>query len=727
MVQGITHLARSLVAAARNWTLYPPEHPAAKASFERLSQAIQQATNNEILSMAITPDTLLVGGQPVTQSQAINEAARLLHDRDLLVLTFSGAVPVEAVASLLRLLSMDSPALRAGGGPAAVWSAHGHHAITLEQIDYVHVLEDKNPEHVRQHDDVWKSIVQSIALGQKRFDEQSQERLLAIAADPAEIAALVEAVMAPQCAIDGSPMINAQAATVLAAFRHLATIISIKAPGQTDEVMRNLAAAVADLDPHVVMQILQNEDDPAGGLQVVQGLIASLDDAQVARLLAAALAADGKASAKLAQVFDTIVPDAERKRRVLGMARGMLSEAPFGQTSQFKAAWPSMEELLISYNDNPFISQGYRAQLDEAGVRAIAQSRDLPEEMPKWIDTLGQESVRKLSIILIIDLLKLERDLERATEIAADMIALGEDLLMCGDYAGARDVASALNEAANNPRFVARGACCEALSSLSHSAAMHETVAMLHELDAAQLALFGDTCRLCGPTAVDTLGMTLKIADTPQASRRGADIIVSFGASAIEHLSPFTEEARTFVLCNICDILGRIASRDGVPLLQPMLRKNDQKLTRAAIAALANISDPAAARAIHMVLRSATGDHRRAVIEALVAGRDVRVVPVLVRILQESDALGKDYPVVLDTLGALKVVHTDAAVRPIAEVMRQRRWFAPWKNRALKKNAIDTLASIGTEAAKQTLALAATAGDRVLRKIARAQIGRAAC
>ena len=73
LVQGVTHLARSLVAAARNWTLYPPEHPATKASFERLSHAIQQATNDAVFSVGITPDTLLIEGRPVPPSAPVAE------------------------------------------------------------------------------------------------------------------------------------------------------------------------------------------------------------------------------------------------------------------------------------------------------------------------------------------------------------------------------------------------------------------------------------------------------------------------------------------------------------------------------------------------------------------------------------------------------------------------------------------------------------------------------
>jgi HEAT repeat protein len=176
------------------------------------------------------------------------------------------------------------------------------------------------------------------------------------------------------------------------------------------------------------------------------------------------------------------------------------------------------------------------------------------------------------------------------------------------------------------------------------------------------------------------------------------------------------------VQCHVCDILGRIASPDAVPLLQPLLRKNDPKVTRAAIGALANIPHPAAARAIHTVLRSATGEQRRAVIHALVAERDARVVPMLVRILQESDPLGKDHSIVLDTLGALKVVHTDTAVRPIAQVMRRKRWYALRRSRRLKNTALEALAAIGTDASNKALLQAAKDGDRLLRRLAKTKI-----
>jgi HEAT repeat protein len=302
------------------------------------------------------------------------------------------------------------------------------------------------------------------------------------------------------------------------------------------------------------------------------------------------------------------------------------------------------------------------------------------------------------------------------------MTALAEDLLMAGDYGDARRVAAALAEAATDARFVAPGACREALARLATSAAMHETVALLGDLDDESVGIFADICRLLGPAVVDVLAMTLRIQDRAAARVRASDIIVGFGAPAVSRLAAFIDDERAYVQCHTAELLGRIAAPQAVPLLQPMLRRTDSKVVRVAVAAMANINDPAAARAIHTVLRAATGEQRRAVIDALVVERDTRVVPMLVRILDESEPLGKDHEVVLETLTALRVVHTDNAVHPIARVAGRKRWFAFARNRALKHTAVETLASIGTEASRQALAKAAREGDGLLRRLAKAKL-----
>jgi HEAT repeat protein len=195
-------------------------------------------------------------------------------------------------------------------------------------------------------------------------------------------------------------------------------------------------------------------------------------------------------------------------------------------------------------------------------------------------------------------------------------------------------------------------------------------------------------------------------------------LIVGFGTKVVGRLASLVGDARWFVQRRGARLLGRLAAPEAVPLLQPLLRQTDPRVARAAVSALGAIQDPAAARAIQTVLRAASGELRKAVTEALVAERDPRVVPMLVRVLEESQPLGKDHEMVLETIDALATVGTDGAVPILAAMARRTSFFGRKKARALKERSVDALVRVGTPKSATAIEDAAQHGDRMLRKVA---------
>src|SRR2546430_14579504 len=128
-------VARAPLAAARNWTLYPPEHPTVAQSVARFAAAIRASSLGAAFAIGVTPDTLMIEGTPADASQAgIAEAAALLHDRDILTISFLGEIPPDPIHTLLRLLTLHAaerrrpgraPASPAGGRRRATPVAQG--------------------------------------------------------------------------------------------------------------------------------------------------------------------------------------------------------------------------------------------------------------------------------------------------------------------------------------------------------------------------------------------------------------------------------------------------------------------------------------------------------------------------------------------------------------------------------------------------------------------------
>jgi hypothetical protein len=87
--------------------------------------------------------------------------------------------------------------------------------------------------------------------------------------------------------------------------------------------------------------------------------------------------------------WSSFATDDDRKTRVLSLTRRMLSETDFGRQDAFQSLWSSMEELLLTYNERPFVSASYRTGLDQVGGRAAQMASDVPADLVEMMDSLA--------------------------------------------------------------------------------------------------------------------------------------------------------------------------------------------------------------------------------------------------------------------------------------------------------------------------------------------------
>lgn len=716
-------LARAITIALRSWGFYPPEHPAVVAAVERLTAAAADAAAaGGMMQLAVTPHQLLLDGTTLDSTDlAVVECAELLHDRDILQLTVMTAPSDAIIRSLLAVLSLDRETRRARGGPAAIWDAEDQAAVLLEQIDYQEILERELDEGPARRDSTWKAIVRSIIMGRSTFTAEEQQRLLDISRDVGAIGELAKDSKEPFTTPDGSPLVTTQAATVLAVYKHIAKTVAALEPERVQEVIQSLALAASNLDPGTALELLLREESAGEGVQIVGALKQAFDDQQVAMLLARALSSPGHPTNRLAKVLATLAPDADRRRRVLTLAKRLISERDFGSKRPIDDIRRSLDELLLEYDESTYVSTDYRQSMDSAADRAVdLAARGLPSELPEWLDTLGHESVRRLSGQLLIDLARNESQAERMAETARDMAAFVEELLLAGAFADAVPVVGEIAAGLTRQPPLAPDACRRALDGLGASSALAESTAALADLSKDELRSFESLVRGIGGAAVAALIGACQKEEGGAVAERATALIATLGPVAIPGLAAAIDDPRWFVQREVARLLGQIGTPAAVPPLQALLRRSDVRVMQAAVSALARLDDPAAARAMRTVLKAATGEARAAVIAALVGLKDARIVPMLGRMLDDSDPFAGELSVVLDTLDALAAFCDDRALAQIAATARRRRWLAWRTTTRLREAALRTLVTIGTPKAKQTLAGLAAGGDFFLRRMAAA-------
>src|SRR5947209_12486319 len=126
---------------------------------------------------------------------------------------------------------------------------------------------------------------------------------------------------------------------------------------------------------------------------------------------------------------------------------------------------------------------------------------------------------------------------------------------------------------------------------------MRETVALAGDIDEAGWNAMRAAIATIGVSSTEALKPIVAVEDDTVASDRAAGVIAAFGAPGVSRLASLVGDTRWFAQRAAARLLGRIASAEAVPLLQPLLRKSDPRVMRAAIAALGAVPDPSAARA----------------------------------------------------------------------------------------------------------------------------------
>jgi hypothetical protein len=714
-------VARALTIGLRAWKFYPPEHPALALAIDRLSSVTTDATAQGPLLLAVTPQTLIIDGIPLEADLVVAECARLLHDVDILQLSFVAPMPEAAIRSLLGTLTLDRAERRTRGGPAAIWEADGHFSLVIEQIDYQELLEREEDEGPARRDLLWHSIVRSIIAGRRTFPEAEQQRLLEISRNAWAMGELADDCRSPYCGPDGSPLLTTQAATVMAVYRHIGATVGVLEPQRAAEVMGNLAIATTSFEPALAMEVLRMQDAPDEAQPMMAALRGTFDEHQVATLLARALAKAGDATSRLSQMLDTMVPDQDRRRRVLRLADKLLTERDFGSKRPITDIRNSLGELLLKYDESSYISNTYSNSMDCSNERAVEMAaRDLPPELNEWLATLGHDSVRQTSGQLLIDLLNLEITKGRAAELAGDMRTFALELLLAGAYAEATRIIDALRTAATAHNAIAADACLDAIMAIAEAPGIKEAIDVLGELNVEDATTVAHLCGALGPTVVPAVLTGLAKEDGGLQADRASNILIALGPPAIADITGQLDDRKWWVQREVARVLGSIGTAAVVPALQNLLRRGDVRVLDTVVRALVGIDDPSAARALGTVLRSSTGQVRQTVVDALVAMRDARVVPLLARLLEESQPLGRDFEFVIETLDVVGTFNDDRAVRAIRGVAQHRKWFAPRRTRRLREHSIVTLMRIGTPGAITAIDMLEQTGDRQLRKLASA-------
>jgi hypothetical protein len=721
----VTEFARACKAGARAVALYPAGHPAVTASLGRVVDAAGRATERGPLTLAVLPGALIVDDRaPARPDAAIGELAALLHEHLIGELCLLSGGDADAWSAFLRLLATPSPELRAAGGIGRLWGASGYGHVRLREVDYAEVLREREEGIAAAWDTILRNCLEGDAVG---LDADAIRALLEIAQDEERLARLVADLDARAGAAGGGrPTVDA----LLHLLRRIAEAALAQAPDRIDAMLANMAAASAQLSADVMLGVLAHRyDAPApGSLNVVDAVATRMTDGSASGFVARSILAEGGATERLAEAFQALVPDADRRQRLLGMARDEVAAGPLGGDDSFPDLWQRATDLLTSYRDEPFVSEAYAAELSGARRHAEDVDRiddDPPDRVAGWLSTVGDSSIRARDVDLLLDLLRLEVDPDRWRDLLDPVQAHLEDLVLLGDFEAAIPLAAALSSRAGAEGDDARRAAAgDVLDRLGRGPLMTHLVAHLRTVDDDGFDAAGRLVATIGPRLIPPLAEALAIEERGRAFRRLTDLLVRFGSAGRAAADELKSSANPAVRRTAIYLLREFGGTDALPELAALLDDAEPNVQRDAVRALALIGTEEAYATLQQALASGTPRQREAIVGALGSMRDERAVPLFCHMVA-SDSYRRRMPsaylAAVDGLAALGGRESVAALR---QALHQGDWWSPLRTRTLRRAVAGALARIGTPDASDALKAASVTGSPGVRAVARELLAR---
>jgi hypothetical protein len=716
--------ARACKAAARIVVLYPATHPAIQSALNRVTEAGDKlrAEGNAVLT--VTPDAVLLEGRaPAKPDSALGELASLLHRHLIGELALQGPLPPTGWHTFLSLLARSSEDIRAEGGIARAWAATGGGPIALRQIDYAEVLRDR--EGLLATD--WDRIVSNYLEGDlSDLDDEAMGALFDIAADPSRFKDFTERLVAQ--ATEGGK--RGKKDVVLRILQALADFTARTQPEQLDRILRQIAGVVPQLTPEMVVTLIttgvpmeMSGDGP--GIDLAGEVRTRMSDRTVAEFVAHSVSRDHGATDRLAQAFHALVPEPERRAKLLEMAQKEAEHLPVGKQPDFPDLWKSASELITTYSDKKFVSDEYGKELTMARTHAIEVEKvsdDPPERIRAWLSTVNEQHVRKLDEQVLLDLLRIEKRQTAWMGVLQSALGSIDQLVLIGNVAIAQELLEGVIAASEEGQPFAEQARA-GLDRLRTGTLMKNVVLVIRQAQESELKPVSAFCRTLGTTVIGPLAEALAAEENPATVRRLREIVLSFGAAGRTYAASLRASANPAVRRTAIELLRAFGGAEALPDLVTLLDDAEPAVQREALRAIVQIGTTEAYATLEQALKSGSARTRDAIMQFVLATRDERAAPLLVYILEHTGyrgALEQVYVAAIDALG--KLGGDPESVEALKTVLYRNEWWAPWRTRRLRNAAALSLRATGSELAQGALDEASTDGPREVRRIARAAL-----
>lgn len=709
---------KELSLAIKTMGIYPSDHPAIKASVERLYATMESLFEAfPELKLEIAQKNLLVDGQFLDKTNEIfRDFALQFHRRGVASVTFKKDLNTEELRMFLEVASTEPRVLQKSGGFLRLCQEKKISHIDIVEIDYEKVFgveegigEKAEERKVRSDEEIWVDLIRSLDLySGLKLGEVEHNFLLHLEEDPGKMAAYLERVASKS----SLGMSDLGGVAVKKTINSIGSYIFKNFPQEKEVHRKKLAEVVSRLDPKLRIQLIDAEIDiEPGQIDVVTEVIPDLSNSVIVEMMTLAVSGEGRVTERLVKLFHKIVPEEERKREIIPLFGNSLADMSGKEDPLYMRQL--IENLFLSKPTEDFISEMYRKALKELNEQISSISG-----IKEYTDSLNERKIEEQASTVLMDLIRLETESSDYVEIAKNLGKVGMDFLLTGRYEKAKEIIEVLIEEAGPEKGRTdkeRNACKEALEKLRDIGIVNDLVTALRDWGREKYETIQFILLHMGEIAVVPLLEALGRETDRSLRKKIISVIVGLGEEAIPEIVRRFSDKNWYVVRNMVRILREIGMEKAGRYLDIPLKHKDPRVRKEVIYALSSIGGREALRLISLMTDDPDGEVRRGAIKYMGVMKNKEAVPLLVRLIAQRNPFGHKNSLIISGIEALGEIGAEEAVPGLVRLLRKSTIFARSRNDKVRITTATALEKIGKDEAMEALAQ----GTKYRRKIIR--------
>jgi hypothetical protein len=216
-----------------------------------------------------------------------------------------------------------------------------------------------------------------------------------------------------------------------------------------------------------------------------------------------------------------------------------------------------------------------------------------------------------------------------------------------------------------------------------------------------------------GGEIVDAAIRRLIAADNQPARNSLATLLLRIGTPAIPALIELLKDGRWQIVRIAADVLGEMKCKEAVKWLKLTVHHVDNQVRIETIRALAKIGGNEATAELIALLQDENLTIRKQAIAWLGTTRNQKALDPLVQLAVRHDLLGKHVDIRKEAVLAIGRIGNPQAIEPLQKLARKRHLLASDRHLVVQLLAIETIASLGGESAKNSLKKLEGRGGRI--------------